>query len=348
MSCLFRASSAIFSRTAQSVSKTTLHSCCCSFSPWKRSFINAGVRTTDESEFVWRFRVQCYSSRKKKSGSTKSGSKALMGDEKHAFFVVRKGDLIGFYNSLSDCQAQVGSSICDPPVSVYKGYSMRKETEEYLVSRGLKGAAYTIKAADLKDDLFGTLFPCPVEISVIADPSLLPQKKSMEELGTNTGDEILNQGAFIETRLLLTGHKSCVLEFDGASKGNPGKAGAGAVLRADDGKVICRLREGLGTATNNVAEYRAMILGLKHALKSGYTHIRVQGDSKLVCLQIQDKWKTKHEKMAELCKEAKKLKTKFTAFQINHVLRGLNSEADAEANLAVQLADGQVEEVYDN
>ncbi|XWS63624.1 hypothetical protein CRYUN_Cryun06bG0116400 [Craigia yunnanensis] len=77
---------------------------------------------------------------------------------------------------------------------------------------------------------------------------------------------------------------SCIIEFDGASKGNPGPAGAAAVLRTDAGNVICKLREGLGTATNNVAEYHA--IGLKHALKKGYTSIHVRGDSKLVCMQV--------------------------------------------------------------
>ncbi|KAH0717483.1 hypothetical protein KY290_014088 [Solanum tuberosum] len=75
------------------------------------------------------------------------------------------------------------------------------------------------------------------------------------------------------------------LNFDGASKGNPGLAGAGAVLRAVDGSVVYWLREGLGFATNNVAEYRGVILGLKYVLEKGFKHIQVQGDSKLVCMQ---------------------------------------------------------------
>ncbi|KAK7266186.1 hypothetical protein RIF29_18828 [Crotalaria pallida] len=137
---------------------------------------------------------------------------------------------------------------------------------------------------------------------------------------------------------------SCILHFDGASKGNPGPAGAGAVLRAEDNSKVYRFREGVGHQTNNVAEYRALILGLKQAIKKGYKHIRAEGDSMLVCYQVQGKWKIKNQNMLVLCNEAKELKNKFLSFQINHVLREYNSEADAQANLAINLKDGQVEE----
>ncbi|KAJ6926879.1 hypothetical protein NC651_011086 [Populus alba x Populus x berolinensis] len=150
---------------------------------------------------------------------------------------------------------------------------------------------------------------------------------------------------------------SCILEFDGASKGNPGPAGAGAVLRAEDGSMVCRLREGLGIATNNVAEYRAVLLGLKHALKKGFKYICVQGDSNLVCMQIQGLWKLKNQNLVDLCKEAKELKDMFTSFQIKHVprpdykwhilcfiVKEFNFEADVQANLATNLRDGQIEE----
>ncbi|XP_050939852.1 uncharacterized protein LOC103487060 isoform X4 [Cucumis melo] len=132
------------------------------------------------------------------------------------------------------------------------------------------------------------------------------------------------------------------LEFDGASKGNPGLAGAGAILRANDGSTVCRLQEGVGIATCNVAEYRAIILGLKHALKNGIKHIYVQGDSKLVCMQVQGLWKLKNQNMAELCKVAKELKDKFVSFEISHVPRNRNSDADALANRAIHLQDGVV------
>ncbi|KAJ6850099.1 uncharacterized protein M6B38_265835 [Iris pallida] len=139
-------------------------------------------------------------------------------------------------------------------------------------------------------------------------------------------------------------YMTCILEFDGASKGNPGIAGAGAVIRTADGKVISRLREGLGIVTNNVAEYRALILGMKYALRKGFKQIQVQGDSKLVCMQVQELWQTKHPNMADLCKEAKKLKDMFLSFKISHVLREFNSDADAQANLAINLSAGQVYE----
>ncbi|KAI5352446.1 hypothetical protein L3X38_005337 [Prunus dulcis] len=158
------------------------------------------------------------------------------------------------------------------------------------------------------------------------------------------GDIVGVYKSFSDCQAQLSSSGFCTLEFDGASKGNPGLAGAGAVLRADDGSLICKLHEGLGVRTNNVAEYRALILGLKYALKKGFTKIRVKGDSKLVCMQVQGLWKVRNQNMSDLCEEVKELKDKFLSFEISHVLRELNSEADAQANLAVRLTDGQVQE----
>ncbi|XP_030531004.1 uncharacterized protein LOC115741300 isoform X4 [Rhodamnia argentea] len=244
-----------------------------------------------------------------------------------AFYVVRKGDLIGIYRSLSDCPAQAGSSVHSPSVSVYKGHGLPEEAEEYLRSHGLKNASYTISAADLKNVILGELVPCPFQQPAssrgASSDKAPPTKRSAEALQWDMS--------------------SCSLQFDGASRGNPGPAGAGAVLRADDGSLVWRVREGVGIATNNVAEYRALILGLRHALQKGFKKIQVHGDSMLVCMQIQGKWKLKNQNMADLCKVAKELKDRFTTFQIDHVRREFNSEADAQANLAVNLKDGQVE-----
>ncbi|XP_024994803.1 uncharacterized protein LOC112528110 isoform X3 [Cynara cardunculus var. scolymus] len=337
MNSLFNAcSTALFARTTSGLVARCLSRGFINVSWRQRVDHHVAIITAENGFLLTRFRASCYSTRKAssvgKSKTRKSDSKLekMLGEEKNAFFVVRKGDLVGVYKNLSDCQAQVGSSVCDPPVSVYKGYTMPKEAEEYMISCGLKNALYSIRAADLTEELFGNLVACPYQQPhfSLGEPSSdhMSKRRFQEVLGSQTG-------------------RTCILEFDGASKGNPGQAGAGAVLRTDDGNVICRLREGLGIATNNVAEYRAIILGLRCALSKGFTSIRVIGDSKLVCMQVQGLWKVKNQNISKWYEEAKKLKDKFLCFQIDHVLRDLNSDADAQANLAVDLAVGQIQEV---
>ncbi|KAL2543125.1 RNase H family protein [Abeliophyllum distichum] len=334
MYSLFHAcSSAILWRSSLFVMKSPI---CRFYAPsWKTGFQHAGTRTVNSEFLLTRFWVRRYSSKRSRAGSTKRNldPTPVMKDDKESFFVVRKGDIVGVYKNLSDCQAQVGSSICDPPVSVYKGCSMPKDTEKYLLSCGVRNALYSIRASDLTGDLFGTLVACP-----------FPQHTSAR--GEPSSETVTKKWSQ-EVAWSDYGQRNCTLEFDGASKGNPGQAGAGAVLRSNDGSLICRLREGLGIATNNVAEYRGIILGLKYALGKGFTGIQVRGDSNLVCMQIQGLWKVKNQNISNLYEEAKKLKDRFISFEIKHVLRDLNSEADAQANLAVDLAEGQIQEEID-
>ncbi|RZC79769.1 hypothetical protein C5167_042345 [Papaver somniferum] len=268
-----------------------------------------------------------------------------MEEEKDAFYVVRKGDIVGIYKSLSDCQAQVGNSVCDPSVSVFKGYSLAKETEEYLNARGLQKATYTVNAADVNEDLFKDLVPCPFQQPPSSKGKLpvkvCPQKRSHEMLQSGHIVAQINGSSFHAMGpSKISKHESSVQEqkglciVDGAAKGNPGPAGAGAVLRAENGQVLCRLHEGVGIATNNVAEYRAVLLGVKHALQKGFKRISVQGDSNLVVNQ--------NDNLAMFCKQVKELKDKCVSFEIKHVYRDFNSEADAQANLGVHLRDHQV------
>ncbi|XP_009588376.1 uncharacterized protein [Nicotiana tomentosiformis] len=276
-----------------------------------------------------------------------------MGDEKDAFYVVRKGDVIGVYKSLSDLQALLRSSVGEPVISVFKGYRLAKESEEYLASHGLKNAMYSIDSSDVRDDLFGILVPCPFRQPGSSKDKPIGknyQEKSMQlavvpsaSFSAAAQQKHAKLDNFLEDPPISTYCLTCILEFDGASKGNPGLAGAGAVLRAADGSMVFRLREGLGVATNNVAEYRGVILGLKYALEKGFKHIRVQGDSKLVCMQTQGIWKCKNQNMAELCKIVKELKDQFMSFQISHIEREFNTEADAQANLAVYLKNGETQ-----
>ncbi|KAH7553973.1 hypothetical protein JRO89_XS12G0087900 [Xanthoceras sorbifolium] len=104
-------------------------------------------------------------------------------------------------------------------------------------------------------------------------------------------EEAVHQNTHFECGLIFTGKGSCILKFDGCCKGNPGKGGAGAVLRSANGDFVLRLCEGVGDTKSNAAEYRAVILGLKHALEHGFTHIRVLGDydflqAGLFCISI--------------------------------------------------------------
>ncbi|KAK1562878.1 hypothetical protein Q3G72_018357 [Acer saccharum] len=155
-------------------------------------------------------------------------------------------------------------------------------------------------------------------------------------------------GSTSSSTIVQGGRSSGILNFDGCSKGNPGKAGAGAVLRPENGSWVLRLREGVGRATNNVAEYQALILGLRYALDYGFTHIRVQGDSLLVCKQIQGEWKIKNPNLARLCGEARELKDKFQHFKIDHVPRKVKSKPgglrcfDAYAEGEVETRQGNV------
>ncbi|KAJ4970552.1 hypothetical protein NE237_003651 [Protea cynaroides] len=349
MNCLLYVSSAVaFSRNLPFIVKTSLYSYRCS--SWQRSMHHTHIKAININFKFTRFPVQCYSTSRgghaSRSPKLKPGSSM---EEKDAFYIVRKGDMVGVYKSLSDCQAQVGSSVCDPSVSVFKGNSLPREAEEYLVSRGLKDANYSICAFDVKEDLFGELMPSlfqePSSPKAKASKSKSPKKK-LQKVPESDGN-VVTDGSdpeCIKLEVSVAVQHSCILEFDGASKGNPGQAGAGAVLRAEDGSAVYQLREGVGFATNNVAEYRAVILGMKYALKKGFKQIHVQGDSKLVCMQVQGLWKTKNQNMSNLCEEVKELKDKFVSFKISHFVRGLNSDADAQANLAIKLQTGEVQE----
>lgn len=275
-----------------------------------------------------------------------------MGDETDEFYVVRKGDIVGVYKSLSDLQSMLRSHGEDPSLSVFKGYGLSKDAEEYIATKGLKNAAYCVNAGDVQDDLFGQIVPCPFRQPNSSNNSkdkatanITPEKRLLEypESGsTSRQTKHVKLDNFLDVAPVSAYCPSCTLEFDGASKGNPGLAGAGAVLHAGDGRVF-RLREGVGIATNNVAEYRSIILGLKFALQKGFKNISVRGDSKLVCMQIQGLWKIKNQNMAELCKVAKELKEQFASFQIKHIDREYNREADEQANKAVHLKNGEVQ-----
>jgi ribonuclease HI len=122
---------------------------------------------------------------------------------------------------------------------------------------------------------------------------------------------------------------------DGACRGNPGIGGAGAVITDAPGNVVWEGKEYLGHCTNNIAEYRALILGLKGALDQGYKSLEVYLDSELLAKQINGSYRVKNENLIILMKEVRGLLNSFQSVQVKHVLRSHNSHADKLANLAI-------------
>lgn len=122
------------------------------------------------------------------------------------------------------------------------------------------------------------------------------------------------------------------LHTDGGARGNPGPAGIGAVLRTADAVVLGEVAEGIGIATNNVAEYKALIAGLEMALEKGVTDIEVLMDSELVVSQIKGEWKIKKDTLRPLAIRARSLLERFDSWSLTHVRRAENSDADELAN----------------
>jgi ribonuclease HI len=125
------------------------------------------------------------------------------------------------------------------------------------------------------------------------------------------------------------------LEFDGGSRGNPGPAGIGVVVRAQDGTPLVTLGRFIGRATNNVAEYRALITALEEAKKLGAKKIVIRGDSELIIKQMNGEYRVKHPDMKDLYDEAQFLIHQFDEAKITHNLRHKNELADKLANLAM-------------
>ncbi|MBI5699454.1 ribonuclease HI family protein [Candidatus Saganbacteria bacterium] len=124
---------------------------------------------------------------------------------------------------------------------------------------------------------------------------------------------------------------------DGASRGNPGEAGLGVVVRSE-GKVIKEVAEYIGRATNNVAEYLALIRGLEEALLLGANEASFFSDSELMVKQIKGEYKVKNEGLQPLHLHARQLIAKFKKFEITHKYREDNQHADDLANRAIHNA----------
>lgn len=128
------------------------------------------------------------------------------------------------------------------------------------------------------------------------------------------------------------------IHIDGAARGNPGPAGVGVFIIGPDGAVAERLHRGIGEATNNVAEYRALLLALERAEALGYTDIEVFSDSELLVRQIQGRYQVRHPALKELYAVARERIGRLRRFGVQHVPREQNAEADALANRGIDEA----------
>jgi ribonuclease HI len=125
------------------------------------------------------------------------------------------------------------------------------------------------------------------------------------------------------------------IRVDGASRGNPGQAGAGAVIRDPKGNVARELRKYLGVMTNNMAEYSALVMALAEAKAMGVSEVEVFADSELMVKQLTGKYKVKSADLKPLYDEAYSLLKGFRRHKIVHVYREENSLADKLANEAI-------------
>jgi ribonuclease HI len=129
--------------------------------------------------------------------------------------------------------------------------------------------------------------------------------------------------------------ETLILEFDGGSRGNPGPAGIGAVVRANDGTPIVTLGKFIGRATNNVAEYRALITAMREAQRLGASSVVIRGDSELIIKQMTGVYRVKSPDMRALYDEAQQVIRNFKSASFQHNLRHKNELADKLANTAM-------------
>jgi ribonuclease HI len=125
------------------------------------------------------------------------------------------------------------------------------------------------------------------------------------------------------------------VNVDGGARGNPGPAAIGVVLRDGSGEVLEEVGETIGEATNNVAEYKALLRGIELAAEQGAGEVELIGDSELVVRQVEGKYKVKNAGIKPLHEAVKKALAEFDSWSIRHVRRADNADADHLVNQAL-------------
>jgi ribonuclease HI len=127
-----------------------------------------------------------------------------------------------------------------------------------------------------------------------------------------------------------------IVHADGASLGNPGPAAIGATIRDDQGRLLASISQGIGRATNNQAEYRAVIAALERVTKLGAIWADIYLDSELIVKQLNGQYRVRNRSLEPLNQRVKQLQSRLEGFTITHIPRSENSEADNLAALALR------------
>ena len=130
--------------------------------------------------------------------------------------------------------------------------------------------------------------------------------------------------------------KRVVIFTDGTAEPNPGPAAIGATIKDGQGKLITSISQPIGQATNNQAEYRAIIAALEHAIKLGADQVDMRSDSELVVRQINGRYRVKNTALKPLYQQVKQLQSRLKSFTITHIPREENVEADSLASMALK------------
>ena len=135
--------------------------------------------------------------------------------------------------------------------------------------------------------------------------------------------------------------KAMTAYIDGGARGNPGPAGYGVHIVDSEGRKLAELSDYLGVQTNNFAEYSGLVAALEYAVEHGYGTVKVVSDSELLVKQMKGQYKVRSEALAAIYNEARALVRKLDRFEIRHVLRHLNKDADRLANEAMDRGMGR-------
>ena len=131
--------------------------------------------------------------------------------------------------------------------------------------------------------------------------------------------------------------RKAIICTDGASRGNPGPAAIGAVIKDEHNRLIARISRRIGKATNNQAEYRAIIAALEEAVRLGATHVELNSDSELIVRQISGRYRVKNAALKPLYQQVKLLQGLLESCTVTHIPRWRNKEADKLTNAALDL-----------